>query len=86
MFEHLDKLHVTAVLGFVDVEDLVGSMNLSKTKIERVSVTLKTNIEESIPAKDFLRRYVVSANKTERDQRRVLYATPNRGSRIQPTY
>ena len=63
VFEHLDKPYVTAVLGFVDVEDLVGSMNLSGG--ERVSVTLKTNIEESIPVtKIFYIDKVVSANKT----------------------
>lgn len=63
VFEHLDKPYVTAVLGFVDVEDLVGAMNLSGG--ERVSVTLKTNIEESIPVtKIFYIDKVVSANKT----------------------
>ena len=63
VFEHLDKPYVTAILGFVDVEDLVGSMNLSGG--ERVSVTLKTNIEDSIPViKIFYIDKVVSANKT----------------------
>ena len=63
VFEHLDKPYVTAVLGFVDVEDLVGGMNLSGG--ERVSITLKTNIEESIPVtKIFYIDKVVSSNKT----------------------
>lgn len=63
VFEHLDKPYVTAVLGFVDIEDLVGGMNLSGG--ERVSVTLKTNIEDSIPViKIFYIDKVVSSNKT----------------------
>lgn len=63
VFEHLDKPYVTAILGFVDVEDLVGGMNLSGG--ERVSVTLKTNLENSIPViKIFYIDKVVSANKT----------------------
>lgn len=63
VFEHLDKPYVTAILGFVDVEDVVGSMNLSGG--EKIQITLKTNIEESLPVnKTFYIDKVVSSNKT----------------------
>ena len=49
MFEHLDKPYVTAILGFVDAEDAVGAINLSGG--EKVTIILKTNIEDSYPVK-----------------------------------
>lgn len=63
VFEHLDKPYVTAVLGFVDVEDVVGSMNLSGG--EKVSITLKTNLEHSFPVtKNFYIDKVIASAKT----------------------
>lgn len=49
VFEHLDKPYVTAILGFVDAEDAVGAINLSGG--EKVTIILKTNIEDSYPVK-----------------------------------
>ena len=63
VFEHLDKPYITALLGFVDVEDIVGSMNISGG--EKVRIVLKTNVEESLPVeKHFYIDKVVSSNKT----------------------
>ena len=62
VFEHLDKPYVTAVLGFVDVEDVVGILNISGG--ERVSITLKSNLEEAVPVhKHFFIDKIISSNK-----------------------
>jgi hypothetical protein len=62
VFEHLDKPYVTAVLGFVDIEDVVGVLNISGG--ERVSITLKSNLEGSVPVnKHFFIDKILSSNK-----------------------
>lgn len=62
VFEHLDKPYVTAILGFVDIEDVFGSLNISGG--EFVSVDLKSNLEDSVPVvKVFNIDKVVSSNK-----------------------
>jgi hypothetical protein len=62
VFEHLDKPYITAILGFVDIEDVVGVLNISGG--ERVSITLKSNLEESVPVhKHFFIDKILSSNK-----------------------
>ena len=62
VFEHLDKPYITAVLGFVDIEDVVGVLNISGG--ERVSITLKSNLEDSVPVhKHFYIDKMLSSNK-----------------------
>lgn len=47
VFEHIDKPYLTAVVGFVDFEDVVGLLNLSGG--EKVIIELKANVEEAYP-------------------------------------
>lgn len=47
VFEHIDKPYLTAVVGFVDIEDVVGLLNLSGG--EEVVIQLKANVEEAFP-------------------------------------
>lgn len=46
VFEHLDKPYVTALLGFVDIEDIVGVLNISGG--EKITIVLKSNMEDAI--------------------------------------
>lgn len=47
VFEHIDKPYLTAVVGFVDIEDVVGLLNLSGG--EKVVIQLKANVEDTDP-------------------------------------
>ena len=40
IYEHIDKPYLTAVLGFVDIEDVVGSLDI--TGGEKIHITLKS--------------------------------------------
>lgn len=67
VFEHLDKPYVTAVLGFLDVENVVADLNISGG--ERVSIVLKTNLQTSIPIrKIFYIDKIMSASKTHSNE------------------
>lgn len=62
VFEHLDKPYVTAIIGFVDIEDVVGVLNISGG--ERVIITLKSNLENTVSVrKHFFIDKILSSNK-----------------------
>lgn len=62
VFEHLDKPYITAILGFIDMEDVVGTLRL--TGGEKVTIRLKGNQEDFFPViKVFYIDKVLSSSK-----------------------
>jgi hypothetical protein len=62
VFEHLDKPYVTALLGFVDIQDVVGVLNISGG--EKITIVLQSNMENAVPVeKVFYIDKISSSNK-----------------------
>ena len=67
VFEHLDKPYLTAVLGFIDAQDVVGAMNLSGG--EEVHITIKGNLEDSTPiSKNFFIDKIMTSSKIHENE------------------
>lgn len=67
VFEHLDKPYLTAVLGFIDAQDIVGAMNLSGG--EEVHITVKGNLEDSTPiSKNFFIDKMMTSSKIHENE------------------
>lgn len=67
VFEHLDKPYVTAVLAFLDANDIVGALNLSGG--EKVQIMLKVNLEDAVViTKTFYIDKIMASTKTHESE------------------
>ena len=75
VFEHLDKPYTTAVLSFVDGDNIMSSLNVSGA--ESVTITLKANtkIAVAVETEYYISRVITSSKANETNELVVLHLT-----------